>query len=604
MPFTVGVVPDYLRWDPQGEDNRWNNPDNWIGLVQTNTPIHEDARFAPLSSTYVVIPPMTDGKPYPVLPDPASIPSSDSIKQVGFEYNTCHSIRFLPGGALSQQQRLAYDSVIADLSAPHNKWALRSAPVEGMLSGDLFMSDAELAQQVHTWNVGEFDANGRNYTTGNATFYLSLYNKDAIRQSNGPTIDTVKTEAAEWSKVTNALSLTLPPAQGWAVLARTKSEVDAVVRLPKNDDIYYYYTKSGDKVWDLYESNLRALRTKSATEAGTGKVGKLAFYPGKDATNQNYTLSNGTASTTFVFGNPTMGYIDIWGFIADNSDVLEEEIGYVDTDGQYYTITLEALTEPDAITSMTRYIPPMHGIVVKKKDDAATELNVTVKTNRIVTDADQIVRTIFEPAPVKKGPAGVSKGVMTVTAINSVSPRCNTRLLLGQGYHPEIIKGEDAMLTTINIDNYSATSAPATPFNIYAVEGTNGLSIDLRDEILYVPISFYMSDLPYAPLTTLWFTGVNNVDGPLVLYDALSDTERPIIDGISLDIETPEENHEIRYYIRRPGYKPENETDKPVPTAIEYNAADEEKAVKFVKDGHVFIKRNGKVYTIIGQKIQ
>ena len=604
VPFTVGVVPDYLRWDPQGEDNRWNNPDNWIGLVQTNTPIHEDARFAPLSSTYVVIPPMTDGKPYPVLPDPASIPSSDSIKQVGFEYNTCHSIRFLSGAALSQQQRLEYDSVIADLTTPHNKWALRSAPIEGMLSGDLFMSDAELAQQVHTWNVGEFDASGRNYTTGNATFYLSLYNKDAIRQSNGPTIDTVKTEAAEWSKVTNALSLTLPPAQGWAVLARTKSEDDAVVRLPKNDDIYYYYTKSGDKVWDLYESNLRALRTKSATEAGTGKVGKLAFYPGKDATNQDYTLSNGTASTTFVFGNPTMGYIDIWGFIADNKDSLEAEIGYIDTDGQYNTITLAALTEPDAITSLTRYLPPMHAIVVKKKDDAATELNVTVNTNRIVTDADQIIRTSFEPAPVKKGPAGVSKGVMTVTAINSVSPRCNTRLLLGQGYHPEIIKGEDALLNTINIDNYSATSAPATPFNIYAVEGTNGLSIDLRDEILYVPISFYMSDLPYAPLTTLWFTGVNNVDGPLVLYDALSDTERPIIDGISLDIETPEESHEIRYYIRRPGYKPENETDKPVPTAIEYNAADEEKAVKFVKDGHVFIKRNGKVYTIVGQKIQ
>jgi hypothetical protein len=479
---------------------------------------------------------------------------------------------------------------------------MRSAPVEGMLSGDLFMSDAELAQQVHPWNVGEFDANGRNYTTGNATFWLSLYNKDAIRQNNGPTIDTIKTEAAEWSKVTNALSLTLPPAQGWAVICSTKSENDAVVRLPKNDDIYYYYTKSGNKVWDLYESNLRALRTKSATEAGTGKVGKLAFYPGKDATNQDYTLSNGTASTTFVFGNPTMGYIDIWGFIADNR--LEEEIGYIGTDGQYYTITEKALTEPDAITSLTRYLPPMHGIVVKKKGDAATALNVTVNTIRIVTDADQIVRTSFEPAPVKKGPAGVSKGVMTVTAVNSVTSRCNSRLLLGQGYHPEIIKGEDALLNTINIDNYSATSAPATPFNIYAVEGNNGLSIDLRDEILYVPISFYMSDLPYAPLTTLWFTGVNNVDGPLVLYDALSDTERPIIDGISLDIETPEENHEIRYYIRRPGYKPENETDKPVPTAIEYNAADEEKAVKFVKDGHVFIKRNGKVYTIIGQKIQ
>ena len=605
VPFTVGVVPDYLRWDPQNpEDNRWNNPDNWIGLVQTNQPIHVDARFAPLSSTYVVIPPMTDGMPYPVLPDPASIPSEDSIKQVGFEYNTCHSIRFLSGAALSQQQRLEYDSVIADLTTPHNKWALRSTPVEGMLSGDLYMSEAELTHNVHTWSVGEFDASGRNYNTGNATFYLSLYNKDAIRQSKGTAIDTLKTEAAEWSKVTNALSLTLQPAQGWAVLGRTKSGDDAVVRLPKNDDIYYYYTQFGDKVWDLYESNLRALRAKSASEAGN--VGKLAFFPGKEATNQKYTLSNGTASTTFVFGNPTMGYIDIWGFIADNKDSLEAEIGYIGTNGQYYTITKEALTETDTITSLTRYIPPMHGIVVKKKDDAATALNVTVNTSRIVTAADQVIRADLELVPSVRGKRVLPpKAIMTVTATNAVSSRCDTRLLLGQGYHADIIKGEDAILSTINIDNYSATSAPATPFNIYAVEGTSGLSIDLRDEILCVPISFYMSDLPFDPVTRLWFTGVNNIDGQLVLYDALTDTEYPIIDGICIDIVTPQENHEMRYYIRRPGYNPDEQTGKPViPTGMEYNAADEQQVVKIVKDGHVFILRNGHIYTTVGQKIQ
>ena len=601
VPFTVGVVPDYLRWDPQGEDNRWNNPDNWIGLVQTNTPIHEDARFAPLSSTYVVIPPMTDGKPYPVLPDPASIPSSDSIKQVGFEYNTCHSIRFLPGGALSQQQRLAYDSVIADLSAPHNKWALRSAPIEGLLSGDIFMSDAELAQQVHTWSVGEFDANGRNYTTGNASFWLSLYNKDAIRQSYGPEVDTIKTESAEWSKVTNALSLSLQPAQGWAVFSRTKSGKDAVVRLPKNDDIYYYYTKYGEKVYELYEPNLRVLRAKEA--GGADKVGKLAFYPGKEATSQSYTLTNGTSATTFVFGNPTMGYIDIWGFIEDNTDLLEDEIGYMESEGLYNTITKGALTEPESITSLSRYLPPMHAIVLKKKEDATTSLNVTLKTNRIVTDASQIERPGILPAPLRGRGGDSLRGIMTVTATNSASYRCTSRLLLGQGWHAEILKGEDAMLTTINIDNYSATSTPTTPFNIYAVEGTNGLSINLRDEILYVPISFYMSDMPYEPLTQLWFTGVNTVTGPLVLWDSLTDTEYPIIDGICIDIETPQENHDIRYYIRRPGYKPEEQTEPSIPTGIQYNTADE-KAVKFVKDGHVFIIRNGHIYTTIGQKIQ
>ena len=78
VPFNLHVVPSHLRWDPKTTDKRWNNPDNWIGITQENAPIHEGARYAPLQSTYVVIPPMTDGKPYPVLP--ATISAEDSIQ--------------------------------------------------------------------------------------------------------------------------------------------------------------------------------------------------------------------------------------------------------------------------------------------------------------------------------------------------------------------------------------------------------------------------------------------------------------------------------------------------------------------------------------------
>ena len=603
IPFTVSVVPDYLRWDPQTSDSRWNNPDNWIGINSSNTAlIHEDARFAPLSSTYVVIPPMTDGKPYPVLP--ASISSEDSIQQVGFQYNVCHSIRFLPGGAMSQQQRLEYDSVIADLSAPYNKWAFRSSPVEGLLTGDLFMADADLKQETPMWEVGEFDASGRNYSTGNASFWISLYSRDAYHQNNGPTVDTMTTTAATWSKVTNALSLPLQPAQGWAMYSRTRSGANADIRLPKNDEIYYYYTKSGVKVYDLYESGLRAKREENAGDAD--KVGKLAFYPGKAATSKAYTLSNGTAASSFVFGNPTMGYIDIWGFIADNSAKLDAEIGYMNGNGEYITITFSGLTSANVITSLDRYLPPMHAIVLKLKEGkaAATTLDVTLNTSRIVTD---VVVTPPASAP-KRTHAGaiINKGIMTVTAVNPASARCTSRLLLGQGFSNEIIRGEDAILTTINIDNYTATSAPATPFNIYAVEGKNGLSIDLREQIVNVPISFYNSDLPFEPVSYLWFTGVNAIDGKLVLYDALTGTERPIIDGICLEIETPEANHDTRYFIRRPGYNPDDPVgDQPIATGVDsVTGKPSSVTYKLIKDGHVLILRDGHVYSVFGQKIR
>ena len=191
---------------------------------------------------------------------------------------------------------------------------------------------------------------------------------------------------------------------------------------------------------------------------------------------------------------------------------------------------------------------------------------------------------------------------MTVTAINPVAAVCKSRLLLGQGYHRAVRDGEDAVLTTINIDRYSS-STPATPFNIYASEGNYGLSIDLRDEIVNVPVSFYMTNLPYAETTQLWFTGVNNIDGPLVLYDALTDTERPIIDGICHTIETPQQSHETRYFIRLRGYNPDDPSN-PIVTGEEHYEMDGEQAVKIMHNGHVYILRNGQVFTIFGQKVR
>lgn len=166
------------------------------------------------------------------------------------------------------------------------------------------------------------------------------------------------------------------------------------------------------------------------------------------------------------------------------------------------------------------------------------------------------------------------------------------------------MQGEDAVLTTLNINEFHMTNTPTTPFNIYAIDGEYGLSIDLRNEVENVPVSFFMSELPYDPISYLWFTGVNNIDGQLVLYDALTDTERLILDGICLDIETPEASHEARYYIRRYGYTPGD--DSGVITGVEPVGAydGQDGATKILRNGHVYILRSGHVYTVFGQKIR
>jgi len=601
VPFTVSIVPNHVRWNPQATGNsNWNDADNWIGIDENNNPIHSEAHFVPLENTRVVIPAPEEGKPYPVV-QPLPTLRKDSVQKVGFQYNQCSSIRFMPDAAIANQHYMNYTDVVVDMSLPNKKWAFRTAPVKGMISGDLYMADADLNDVTPLWEVGSFDAAGRSYKTGNGSFWLSVYNTET-QKINHTGEDSTRTATADWSKVTNALTLPLEEGKGLAIYARAKEGLDKpIIRLPKDDDTYYYYGTYGERIDSRYEGDLRAQREALVT---SGVVGDLLYHPA--TTSQNFTLTNGVASTSFIFGNPTMGFIDIWGFIADNP-TLSLEFDFMDESNSgaslYKTISKSAAdATDDKISERMRYLPPMHAIVLKKAE-AATSLTVTLNTNRVVTDVGQIVRPLG--APRRLSAAGLQPGIMTVIAKNPCSPRCTSHLLVGQGYHNGIREGEDAILTTINIDNYSNTNAPATPFNIYASEGTYGLSIDLRDEVLNIPIAFFISDLPYEPVTHLWFTGVNNIDGQLVLYDEWTNTERRILDGACLTIETPTQSHQKRYFIRRMGYTPdENATETPITTGVEYYEQDDEQAVKIIREGHVLIIRNGHVYTMFGQKVR
>ena len=603
IPFILSVVPNYLRWEPKAVDsNGWNNADNWIAIDEHNNPISTETHFAPMAGTYIVIPKMSDGMPYPVIP-PMPTEWKDSVQKVNFEYNNCNVIRFLPGAAIGQQQRMNYTDAVVDMDMPQQKWAFRSAPVAGMLSGDIFMANADLNETTPLWETGEFDANGRSHKTGNGSFWLSLYSRTTYKRM----VDSVdnRLATAAWSKVTNGVNLSLPAGQGFAVYARTKSGKGAVVRLPKHDDIYYYYDQYGNKLYDYYVNNLCAFREE---EAGTYTAGKLAFH--EDSEDYTIENDNSVATKEFVFGNPTMGYIDIWGFINDNC--LEEEFHYMDEGDSasiYREVTKASIGAKDTISDLTRYLPPMRSIMLKTTTSAATSHTVRLNANRIVTDARQTIRPLAScggggSTTPKRSKAVVRKGIMTITAQNPCSPRCTSHLLLGQGYDAAIRSGEDALLTTVNIDNFSMTSTPTTPFNLYAIEDSCGLSIDLRDEIVNVPLSFYMSDLSYDAVTHLWFTGVNNIDGPLVLYDALLGTERAIIDGICIDIETPQVSHQKRYYIRRLVMTPEEDPEPGTATGISNTNYNDEKAIKIVRNGHVYIVRNGHVYTMMGERIR
>ena len=69
-----------------------------------------------------------------------------------------------------------------------------------------------------------------------------------------------------------------------------------------------------------------------------------------------------------------------------------------------------------------------------------------------------------------------------------------------------------------------------------------------------------------------------------------------------IDIQTPERSHEVRYYIRRHGYKQPTGTE--ITTGFLPAPTEDEQVVKFIKNNHVYILRRGQVYTVIGQRVQ
>ena len=582
--FTLSIVPSHLRWAPQSEDsNDWNAAYNWLAIDNYGNPI-PNSHYVPKEHTDVIIPTLGEGTPYPTLPN--AIATTDSVRQLGFVYNQCNNIRFMKDAVIGGPKNLTYDNAIVDFTLPTDKWTLASSPVENMYSGDLFVALADQSGSSSDWEVAEFDGNGRN---GNASFWLSLYSTSVLRKGNvGGTSDTLVDASANWSRITNALSQPLPTATGWAVYSRTKDAQQPIVRLPKEDTRYFYYDVYGNKMENLYEDVSRASRQ-----------GKLAYDKDK---NTGYTITNGVTGTTFVFGNPTMAYIDIWGFIADNAGVAEEFKYFNDEGNDLISVTkATALATANTISQSQRYLAPMRAIVLTAS--SGLSFSPVLNTNRVViAPVDQ-----SSPAPARSQATSWEEdtpaGLMTITAINPVSTRCVSRLILGQGYHNDIRNGEDAVLMTMNIDNFSLTGAPTTPFNIYSVCNHFGMSIDLRHHLTNVPVSFVMSDLPYAPNTTLWFTGVNAISDTIYWYDDLEKTYTRIIDGMSITIPTPAANDERRYYIRNSMSAPSAYDD--TPTTIEYtDSVDTEQRVqKIFVNGQIYIIKGKQVYSVLGQQL-
>ena len=135
-------------------------------------------------------------------------------------------------------------------------------------------------------------------------------------------------------------------------------DVDPIIRLPKQDNMYHYYEKN-QHVW----MNEREYITRDEET-----YGKPAWNGDKV-----FTLKE-IYTNIYLFGNPTFGYINISKLVDDNADKLT---------GRYYLEPVGATSIPkkDEMISFNRdvntdeyevLLPPYRGILLEGKESSNT----------------------------------------------------------------------------------------------------------------------------------------------------------------------------------------------------------------------------------------
>ena len=317
--FTLRIVPDVVTW----QGGEWNQDSNWDS-------------FIPMRETDVLL--MRDSD-YNVLFDDESIAKYD----INYTQNHCHHIYFPDGASMAGQEHVnIHGQAFIDVKEYAWKWTLTSIPIQGVVTGDLFISANESEEPFVVAPI--------NQTVGE-------YAEDRIKwQVYHREYDA---EKDKWKSATN--TTTRPMLAGDANMIGIdcdNDDVDPIIRLPKQDNMYHYYEKN-QHVW----MNEREYITRDEET-----YGKPAWNGDKV-----FTLKE-IYTNIYLFGNPTFGYINISKLVDDNADKLT---------GRYYLEPVGATSIPkkDEMISFNRdvntdeyevLLPPYRGILLEGKESSNT----------------------------------------------------------------------------------------------------------------------------------------------------------------------------------------------------------------------------------------
>jgi hypothetical protein len=327
------------------------------------------------------------------------------------------------------------------------------------------------------------------------------------------------------------LGQSLPVGSGYQVLGfgPTHKESDLIiVRLPKPDTYYSYYNKDG---------------TESSQRVSVSHSSKLAFEPDQSG-NMTITLTNDMASNQFMFGNPTMGQIDMRKFLQANSHILEKKFYIMENSAwqaaNWYTI------EGDTLSGM---LDPMRSVMLELKSsiEARKSITITLSASHLNTSA---------PAKQKSRRIQSDAEEDEKVQLMSIYAHCDNGyahcILASHAYANDTYNSdEDALFISSGVEDGGSSTAATSPINMYTIAQQVPMMVDVRENIDTVPVSMLVHNSYRTEEVVFSFYLSQNWNKKCYFCDALTGARYRILDGLLLKMEMPI-NHENRYYIEGP----------------------------------------------------
>ena len=552
--LNLEIVPKTLVWQPaETAFNGWGKNENWKGWVDSNRNDKIDEGeicngYVPMEEADVIIPNIDNDLLYPyIVPEHEH---SHYPMTINADPHHCKNIYFAPGAKIHNQHLLDYEKAFVDMQITAGGWNMVSAPMKGMVSGDMFIphdgmyyeDSADKIEEPNPFVVSDFQ--GTRSTNAVYAFWEGFYNTTVEKMTNNGVVD--QTASAEFIS-SNTLAQPLTPGTGYHLWGEGQTSQEALtIRLPKPDTKYDYYTREQPNGQSVnIPQNLLDVR------------GQLAFESSHDVENDpmTITLTNAVSSKYFLFGNPTMAYIDMHALFVDNNTTWT---------GSFQRMENSILMPVAQLTmAEDRYLPPMTSALLECSE-ANTSMTIELKPSHLT------LNNLINPTKQADGDNTNSQSISArrVAAYESERPENEdaqaTEMLtiyaLTENAHARTVLatnpiandyyqvGEDALFISTGVENQSVVTSP---LNMYTVAEQVPMMADVRQGISEIPLGILAASNARSQYMQVAFYLSANWSRECYFCDTKTGQKIRIMNGLIITVEMPL-NHEQRYYIEGP----------------------------------------------------